>query len=198
MSDDIQFETAEYAAGVAQCNHCGQGRGAGYFHLGKNTFCAPCKALIGQFYDRSISPAGYARALGAGVAVAVGGAIVWALVIEFTGLELGILGIAVGWGVAAVMRWGAGRGARSLQVASLVLTYLAIVESSVPTLARAMDPELGPVAIVMSMVMAVGLPWFVVQGGASAILWFLIVGISMHAAWRRLAHPPLAWTGPLG
>jgi hypothetical protein len=198
MSDDLQFETAEYASGVAQCSHCDQDRGTGYFHLGQGTFCAPCKALIGQYYDRPISPAGYARALGAGVGVAVGGAIVWALVIEFTGMELGILGIAVGWGVAAVMRWGAGRGARSLQVASLVLTYLAIVESSVPTLARAMDPDLGALAIALSMVMALGLPFFVVQSGASSILWFVIVGFSMHAAWRRLAHPPLAWTGPLG
>ena len=198
MSDDLQFETAEYASGVAQCSHCGQDRGAGYFQLGQGTFCAACKALLGQYYDRPIGTTGYVRALVAGVAVAVGGAVVWALVIEFTGLELGILGIAVGWGVAAAMRWGAGRGARSLQVASLVLTYLAIVESSAPTLARAMDPDLGPVAVLGSMVMAIGLPWFVLQSGASAILWFVIVGFSMNAAWRRLSHPPLAWSGPLG
>ncbi|MFZ5481739.1 MAG: hypothetical protein ACOZNI_33565, partial [Myxococcota bacterium] len=140
---------------------------------------------------------GYARALGAGVGAGVLGAVAWGAVRVGLQIELGILAIGVGWIVASAMRWGAGKGGLLLQIAAVVITYVSIVEATVLSELAVSDAD--AFSWIFGFVAAVGLVPYaqVAGGGVGAILWVVIVGIALHAAWRRLDHPKLPWVGPL-
>ncbi len=75
---------------------------------------------------------GLPLALVFGAGAAVLGTIVYLLILKFTGYEIGLIAIAVGWLVGrAMMKGSKGRGGLAYQVLAVVLTYHSIIFSYV-------------------------------------------------------------------
>lgn len=201
MIDDLQFDKAEYEHAAPVCAACRLPVEGPSFLLGARSVCAACKEAIVASLGAPIGAVGYAKALGAGAAAGIACAIAWAIIRAATGYDLSIVAIGVGWAVAEAMRWGAGRGTRALQVAAVAVTYLAIVESSVPALAPEMELGGGILGLVASWAIAsvvvLAMPLFVWSAGGSSVFWYLIAAIGMHRAWAGLTPPRLDFVGPV-
>lgn len=185
----LQFETAEYAGTAPTCAVCKNPVPGSHYLLGAAVVCPTCRDLL-LAHTRPAGPDDLVRgaALGAGAAVVGGGA--WYAVSTLTGVEIGLLAIAVGWLVSQAVRRGSGGGGRPQQVLAVGLTYLAIVGTYVPEL---WVPGAGGTAVVLALATPVML---IANGDPSVILWFFIVGFALWYAWQRSAGVNLVFTGP--
>ncbi len=200
-TDDLQFDKADYGGAEATCASCAQGLGGAWYLLGAQRVCPACRDQLMATIGAPIGAVGYAKALAAGALAGAACAVAWAVIREVTGVELGIVAIAVGWAVAEAMRRAAGKGARALQVGGVLIAYVAMMESNLPTLVAQMD--LGESTFQQLFgwgfagILALGMPLLVWQAGGSAVLWYVIVAIALHRAWTGLTPPRLAFVGPL-
>ena len=131
MSDSppvLQFETAEgLAPGHVTCATCSAKLTADYHQLNGQAVCAACRtrADVEHERDQRLSQVFIALVYGFGACL-VGALLYWGFV-EVTGIEVGLMAIAVGWLVGkAVMRGSNRRGGRRYQVMAVALTYLSI------------------------------------------------------------------------
>jgi hypothetical protein len=200
--EQLQFDKAEYTDAAAVCPVCSEPIRGAYFLLGARKVCARCKHALVATFGRPIGVAGYVKGLAAGVAAGLLCAIGWGLIRTLTGYELGLIAIAVGWAVAEAMRRGAGRGTRALQVAAVLIAYLAIIASYVPELAGEIGGDGGTLHTVIAWIVAVPtalvLPFLMWQGGVSSIIWYFLVFIALRRAWTGLTPPHLEFVGPVG
>ncbi len=200
MGDDLQFEKAQFDAPEA-CEVCREALDETWHLANGKKLCPSCYDALAAHLASSIGCAGYAKAIAAGGGVALLCSAAWAGVRMATGYELGIVAVGVGWLVASAMRRVAGRGARGLQIAAMFLIYTAIVLSYVPELVSAVaEGESSPgllVATLVSVPLAFGLPFMMLSGGVSGVLWFVIVGIAFFRAWRELAPVEVLLSGPI-
>jgi ribosomal protein S27E len=157
-SEPLQFDTAEGEAGratratAASCVRCSAPITTAYYEVNGAVICPRCRATIAN-------PAGsrarrVASALGLGALAAVGGSILYFAVAAITGREFGLVAIVVGFMVGKAVRKGShGRGGWAYQTIAVSLTYLAIVSTYIPlvakefqhTAARSVGQDLGPV-----------------------------------------------------
>src|SRR5947208_1899296 len=78
-----------------------------------------------------------ARAIAFGLAAAVAGSVGYFAVVAMTGLEFGILAVAVGYAVGIAVKKGSrSRGGWAYQTLAVVLTYFAIAATYVPLVAK--------------------------------------------------------------
>ncbi len=133
----LQFETAlPHGAAVSDasggrqaltCRACQQAIPDEYFDVNGNAVCASCRDAIAA---RGTSPRGAMPLMRAGLfgfAAAVAGAILYYAVMAITGLEIGLVAIAIGYMVGfAVQKATDGRGGRAFQVLAVVLTYWSV------------------------------------------------------------------------
>jgi len=230
MSDspDLQFDRAEFSqtGQRAPCAMCQQPLSRAYFNVNALTVCATCCQKLRDRLDAG-SPASRAmRALGAGLAAALLGTILYYAVLAITGYELGLIAIVVGFMVGKAVRWGAyGRGGWKYQALAMVLTYLSIVGSYVPMIVREFgkqpkkaiaaaatpvadtgapaspSPRRGPAPGVAGF--ALGLLALLALAcaipflaGIQNIMGLVIIGIGLYEAWKFNRRRVIAITGP--
>ena len=157
--DDLDFERAEFEAPEGQvaqadpgaastgpvgmgCVACGRAIHDAYFTRNNQFVCTSCEAPV-----RAAGPPGSAitrflGALGLGLVAAALASVLWMVVTEFTGFEIGLIAIAVGWIVGvAIMMGSRGTGGWPYQIMAVALTYTAIVFTYVPMVAPAIEQQ---------------------------------------------------------
>jgi hypothetical protein len=125
----LQFDRAEFGQPAAMsCSSCQRSIDTEYYAVNGATVCATCHPAAAGGKGTSVS-----RALRAGLAggvAAFAGGLLYFLIAYFTGYEIGLIAIAVGFAVGVAVRWGSyGRGGAFYQAMAMSLTYLAIVGS---------------------------------------------------------------------
>ena len=140
-SQPLQFDVAETnvtelaARTHATCKACARPIVDLYYQANRAIICASCHAGLGR--PRGTRAARAMRAIGFGLAAAVVGSLAYFTVVAITGLEFGILAVAVGYVVGIAVRKGSrGRGGWAYQTLAIVLTYFAIAATYVPLVAR--------------------------------------------------------------
>ncbi len=139
--DDLHFDSAvpaesEAPAGPA-CGECGEPISVYYYETAGHAVCRRCKANYEAAHGASGGSSGsrMAGAVALGALGALGGAAIYLGVAYFTGYEVGLIAILVGFIVGKAVFVGSGkRGGRRYQVLAMVLTYFAISVSYVPAM----------------------------------------------------------------
>lgn len=162
---------------------------------GPSRVCDRCKRRIDAELGAPIPTGRMALACLAGFGVAVVGAALWAGVQAATGYQLGIVAIAVGWGVATAMRKISGQGSRLLQVAAVFLVYVSISLAMIPEVAQSAGE--GVVGWIVAVPLSFAMPFLMWSGGISAALWYLIVFFGFQRAWTGLSPARIHFTGPV-
>lgn len=138
----LAFDHAEFASpadAAPACAVCKRDLGESYFTINGTIACDDCHHLVSTQVMDSKGARAFFRAAGYGAAAAVGGSIAWYAVAKITGMEIGLLAIAVGYVVGKAVRHGArGPGARRYQVLAMLLTYLSITGSYVPLVLKSL------------------------------------------------------------
>ena len=134
-SGDLQLERAEFenSAHASACAMCANPLVGEYYQVNDRIMCHRCCDLVRGSMEAG-SPVGRGLlSIGAGLAAAIGGSILYYAILATTGYEFGLIAILVGWGVGRAVNWGGrGRGGWFYQAVAISLTYLAIVSAYVP------------------------------------------------------------------
>lgn len=227
--EPLQLERAEYAAPAAgglTCTSCRQPFAGAYYEAAGQVVCEVCSRKLQAQQATGAGPVTFAKAalLGTGAAI-LGGAAWWA-VRHFTGYELGLLAVGVGFLVGAAVRAGSGgRGGVAFQVLAVFLVYSGIVFNYAPDLIEAIreggaaeqEPAAAaadeapadaavaprqnppPTAADRVVAMATLVGWLYAVpflGGAKNIIGILIIAFALWEAWKMNRRVPLAITGP--
>ena len=215
--EPLQFETAEThaAGGAAACSGCKQPIASSYFTVGGQVACERCKAEIELALQRSPGAGGALTAVVLGSLAGLAGAAVWYGVRAATDYELGIIAIAIGWGVGTAVRHASGgRGGRGYQVLAVALTYFWIAANYVPDLTASLDEESetssegqtadsvaaepaasAPLIVRVSIAMAVALALPFMMGFEN-VIGMLIIGFGLYQAWQMNKRVAIAVEGP--
>ena len=139
-NDPLQFDVAEAAASTtsrsaSSCRGCSRPITGEYYQVNGSIVCTSCRASldrpVGARWQRVL------RAASLGALAAIGGSLLYFAVAAITGREFGLVAIVVGYMVGMAVRKGSrGRGGWAYQTLAIGLTYLAIVTSYVPLIAR--------------------------------------------------------------
>ena len=140
-NDPLQFDVAESAATsnasqpASSCRGCSRPISGEYYQVNGSVVCSSCRASLerpaGARWQRIL------RAAALGTLAAIGGSLLYFAVAAITGREFGLVAIVVGYMVGMAVRKGSrGRGGWAYQTLAIGLTYLAIVTSYVPLIAR--------------------------------------------------------------
>ena len=139
-----QFDVAESGAagasptatsGVTTCKACSRPIASAYYEVNSAIICASCRAALdrppGSRFSRGL------HATGLGLLAAIAGSLLYFAVAAITGREFGLVAIAVGFMVGKAVRKGSrGRGGWAYQTLAIGLTYLAIVSTYIPLIAK--------------------------------------------------------------
>jgi hypothetical protein len=140
--DSVAFDRAEFASeadAAPACALCKRPLGQSYFTINAAIACEDCHHLVSSQVKESKGARAFMRAAGFGAAAALGGSIAWYAVAKITGMEIGLLAIAVGYVVGKAVRHGArGPGGRRYQALAMLLTYFSITGSYVPLVLKSL------------------------------------------------------------
>lgn len=135
---ELQFDRAEFSESAAPsvCTACKAPLTSTYFLVNGHMACEACRYRA-ETPDTSSGVGRFIRALGAGTAAAIGGALLYYAISAVTGYEFGLMAVVVGLAVGGAVKWGArGRGGWRYQALAMALTYLSIVGTYVPLLVK--------------------------------------------------------------
>lgn len=133
LEDDGAAE-ADQAAG-AFCTACGAEMWDAYYDVDGTVACEACVRVLRYGPPGSSAGGRAARAIALGGIAAILSGLVWYGIAALTGLEIGLIAIAVGLAVGFAVRIGSGHmGGWFYQGVAMTLTYLAIVGTYVPDL----------------------------------------------------------------
>jgi hypothetical protein len=185
--EPLQFDTAAPAGTPStNCAVCKKPVGESYFTAGKAIVCATCKAQMETAPRPRATPALIVRGAVFGLGGALLGAAVYYGVSALTGLEIGIVAIAVGFIVGRAVQLGArGRRGRAFQITALALTYFGIALSYAPYALKGIQ------AVSPAVIGGVLITPFVVTfaGGAGGILTAIIIAVGLRQAWYMNRDP---------
>lgn len=141
--EPLQFDVAESSTSDASrprttCRGCAKPIVDAYYQVNGSLVCATCRAAL----DRPVGTRARraARAVAFGLVASIGGSLLYFAVAAITGREFGLVAIAVGFIVGTAVRKGSGgRGGWAYQTLAIGLTYLAIVSTYIPLLAKEMQ-----------------------------------------------------------
>lgn len=160
--------------------------------------CPACAGHIHQFIGQNrVTPRSWFAGLGFGLAAAVGGAIVWALVTKWSQSEWGLLAVLIAIGVSKAVIYGAGdKRGRPIQILTIGLSIVGIFIGKGLIAAWIFWPQIieghpeanTTMARLLTFVMAP-----VVLFHLFDLLWY---GIAIWEGWRLARIPKLAITGP--
>src|SRR5258705_5348556 len=89
-----------------RCAFCQRELESSYFDVNGRAACEDCRYRIEQQQNRGAGTAGFFKALAAGCGAAFVGFLIYWLIVELTGYELGLIAIVVGILVGRAVRWG--------------------------------------------------------------------------------------------
>jgi hypothetical protein len=226
---DVQFDKAEFttpAAATSGCVACQAPITGAYYEVNGQTVCASCTAETQRALGGTPGAAGFFTALAGGIGGGIAGALIYYAVLAFTGYEIGIIAIAVGFLVGKGVNWGTGgRGGALYQAMAIALTYVAIVSTYVPGVikgvrehesaeqAKASAPaspstpatpaSSGAASGDGERASVAGLALFAILmlalpflAGFENIIGLVIIGIGLYEAWKINKRVPLAVSGP--
>ncbi|HYI09937.1 MAG TPA: hypothetical protein VEK57_12835 [Thermoanaerobaculia bacterium] len=199
MSENLQFDRAEYAEPVAQgvsCAACSRSIVQSYYEHAGNIICAECRDKREQGQE-GVGVSRFVRAFGAGLGAAILGAALWYGVRVATGYEVGLISIAIGIGVGKAVAWGShGKGGWLYQLIALFLTYTAIATNYVPDVVQGMVGEGGEataLVYIVAFVFSYAAPFLM---GFENIIGLLIIAFGLWEAWKINKRSDDAITGP--
>lgn len=227
VDEGLQFDQAEVkdvGGDGAICGFCKKAIPHEYHQVNQTTACGTCRQMVEASLAQRPGVTGFLKALGAGSGAAAAGALVWFLIARFAHMELGIIAIAVGFVVGCAVRWGSGgRGGWLYQLLAIMLTYLSIVTSYMPSIAKGVAQSFhekgshvtqaaqGDVAVPanqdntsQAVAQIPPLLWvfvFVIACaapflmGANFMGW-IIIGIALYEAWKINKREVVQVTGP--
>ena len=138
MSDPIQLDRADFTEPKPvgpRCDVCGNALLGNYFEINEKMACERCRYAVEEAFNQRGGAGGFLKALLAGFGAAVAGSILYYVVREATGYEIGLIAILVGWGVGKAVHWGSkGKGGWVFQSLAVFLTYMAIVSTYLPAI----------------------------------------------------------------
>lgn len=212
---DLQFDRAETAPppsvsstgqpvspgatlppGVTTCAACGEPIADVYFEANGKIVCPRCRdaVLASQLGGSAVTRLFKAAAFG--ILAGIVGAAIWFAVRHFSGWTIGLIAVVVGLAVGGAVKAGSeGRGGIGYQILAVLLTYLAIAASWVPTAymeyKKDSDFADNPVALVIVSIIE-----SMIQPVLGGILGLLITGFALWEAWQINRPNKLAFTGP--
>ena len=223
---ELQFDRAEFPESTAtsECAACKAPLTSSYFLVNGQMACEACRYRV-EAPDTSSGMGRFFRALGAGTAAAIGGAVLYYAISAISGYEFGLIAVVVGFGVGAAVKWGArGRGGWRYQALAMTLTYLSIVATYVPPLIKGIrehrtDSETSASAtagaanvatpaaaeeprptfggfLFAVMVLAGIVCALPFLAGFENIMGIVIIGIGLYEAWKINRRVPLTISGP--
>lgn len=144
----LQFETAEYAGdqppAEMKCGTCGQPIANQYYSVGTLIVCPQCRDEYLAHRHSGTRLSRFFSAIGLGLLAALAGSILWFAVRKFSGYEIGLIAIVVGFLVGkAVSKGSRGRGGWGYQLLAVFLTYSSIVVQYVPDVIEMLIKEHG-------------------------------------------------------
>ena len=134
--DELRFDKADVTparSGPLACHVCQRPLHDVYFEVDCQPSCEKCRYELADWRNHGSGAGRFMRALVAGGLAGLVGAGVYYAVLAFTGYEVGLVAIVVGFLVGFGVRWGSrGRGGWPYQVLAVGITYVAIVSTYVP------------------------------------------------------------------
>jgi len=132
----LQFDRAEFdnaAAAVSTCELCSRSIHGSYYRANGKTICSSCREAISEGQSAAGAGARLIRASLYGTGAAALGSIVYFAILKLTGIQFGLIAIAVGWMVGkCVSKGSGGRGGWAYQALAVFLTYSSIVATYIP------------------------------------------------------------------
>jgi len=187
MSDPINFDRADYVeVSSLNCNLCREPLQHEYYDLGGATICAPCRDKIEQGRSAGSGPHRFFRATGFGFAAAAIGAVIYALIVNLTGIEFGLMAVVLGYIVGRSVSVGSyHRGGWRYRALAMFLTYAAICVGYVPQLLHAMGKAYSMLRVVVAFIISLTVPFLVLlKAGTSGLIGTFIIGIGLYEAWK--------------
>jgi hypothetical protein len=201
-ANDLQFEQVE-AITVAErpqfenptCAACGQPFADAYYTAGAKLICPRCRNTYMATFDGDRA-ARFAKATFLGIVNGLLGAAIWCAARNITHLEIGLVAVLVGFLVGrGVLKGSVQRGGREYQILAVILTYLAMCASYIPTVlevARRRHSLTYDYMFVWSKVV-LKMPVLV---GMRSPLTLLIAGFALWEAWKLNNRRAPKFAGP--
>jgi hypothetical protein len=196
--EQLQFRRAQHEVDPSArvCVMCKQNIAGDFFQANGNTLCATCAPVLAS-RQQGPPPASLLPALLYGGAAAIGGAIIYSIVLSM-GVELALIAILVAYMVGKAIRYAShGLGGQPQQILAVALTYFAITASYLAVNLYHSKGALPPISFMLEVI--VGAPiLLLIYGGSkgSALLSVLIIGIGLRQAWMLTKRPEIIITGP--
>jgi hypothetical protein len=199
VSEPIQFDRAEYVeVSELTCKLCRQPLQHQYYDMGGSTLCSECRDKIEQGRSEDSGAHRFVRAAGFGLAAATLGAVVYALIVNLTGYQIGFMAVILGYVIGKSVWVGSfHRGGWRYQALAMVLTYVAICMEYLPQVLNAAHHSYSAARIALAFAISLLAPVLILFGeGLSGILGVVILGIGLYEAWKLNRSRGAAIAGP--
>ena len=196
--EQLQFRRAQHEIdpNVRVCVMCKQTIAGDFYQANGNTLCATCAPVLAS-RQQAPPPSSMAQAVLYGGAAAIGGAIIFSVVLSM-GVELALIAILVAYMVGKAIRYAThGLGGRPQQILAVALTYFAITASYLAVNIYHSKGELPPASFMLEVIAAA--PFLILvysPSKGSALLSLIIIGIGLRQAWMLTKRPEIIITGP--
>jgi len=210
-SDELQFQTVEPVhPGVSltsgrSCVVCRRPIQSMYFAVRDKTLCPDCARMV-QAGPPGSQVARFMKALTYGSVAALAGAVVWGAIEYFSGYEVGIVAVALGFITGKAVRKGSGgRGGRGYQITAVLLSYTSIALAHIPIVYSALgnaatrhpSHRSGPLHDLLVAIFTVLVSFAVpVLTARENPIGLLLVGFALWEAWKFTRFYPIPLTGP--
>ncbi|MFP5245246.1 MAG: hypothetical protein ACLGH0_01035 [Thermoanaerobaculia bacterium] len=198
-SEPLQFERAEFADDATpshlSCVSCNSDIVQSYYEFAGSILCANCREARERAHD-GLGLGRFLRATLAGIGAGIAGAALWYGVRVATGYEVGLISIAIGFGVGKAVNWGSrGKGGWLYQLLALFLTYSSIVANYVPEIVEGFTggAPATPLAYVAGFIVSYAAPFLM---GFENIIGLLIIAFGLFEAWKLNRRVDAQITGP--
>jgi hypothetical protein len=191
----LQFDRADFGAPASSrlfCTSCKQEVMQSYYTVGDRIVCASCRE---RHVDGGSELGRFLRSFAASLVIAIAGATVWWLIRTYLHIQLSLISIAIGVGVARAIVWGTyGRTNVFYQVFAVVMTYAGIVLNYVPDILRQVTlSQIDSRMLFVILSIAFEAPFL---AGASNIIGILIIAFGLWEAWKLTGSGRAVVAGP--
>jgi hypothetical protein len=180
--EPISFDRAEYETPVSQALTCAECRSAiddRYYARYQSILCPDCSDVIERHpsrFQRLVMAAGY------GLSAAACGSVVYALIVNLTHFEFGLMAVFLGLLVGKAVRRGSGdRGGWQYQALAMAFTYVAICTQYLPMLAPTLKHHITASQWILLVLFSLEVPWLM---GFQNVLGWLFIGFGLYQAWK--------------
>jgi len=133
-SAGLQFDKAEIS--TIECSTCSSAINDPFFRIEQKEICKNCRDRVAELMTGGSGMNRFAKAAIYGSVAAVAGGLIYWAILHFTGYQVGLISILVGFMVGAAVKAGSDqRGGWVYQLLAVFLTYTAIVSAYVPLFA---------------------------------------------------------------